>query len=169
MLATWGAPDYGETIHSLGINYLTAFGRSLGFWAASEYPVRPDPEWQFARNVRPDVAWFQKPSGDGVLLGEFERYESTRLKRHLLRHKAENLVLAYHQLPVKPQILLLAVWTTHDTPVQGIKRLRDYVHSGFRDEAGNSIPAPGADAAFIVVTFVMYQRDTRLVLGEVLR
>lgn len=79
MMTKFGVRDYSETVHSLGLNYITAIGREFNeVVSLSEYPVYPHVaikgynEFKIAENnevygvskaniisqVRPDSVWF---------------------------------------------------------------------------------------------------------------
>lgn len=109
MLTEHGVNDYSEAIHSLGLNYITQIGRSIdGIIAVSEYPVKGDKK--YPREVRPDSIWFDKKDMRPLLVGEFERFESNRIKRKKLLEKSENLLIAYHQLGGNLPVVLLTYW-----------------------------------------------------------
>jgi len=166
MLADWGVEDFDHTIHSLGLNYLTALGRKLGFWAVSEYPVRRSNVRQYSGSVRCDVTWLMRPSGAVVLLGEFERYGPT--KQRILRRKAENLAAAHHLLAGEARLLVLAVWTTSSVPVHGLRDLPNHVRGGFLDPSGNRVPPLPANVDLLTPVFVLHPSERGLVLREVL-
>jgi hypothetical protein len=109
MLTEHGVNDYSEAIHSLGLNYITQIGRSIeGVTAVSEYPVKG--EKKYPREVRPDSIWFDNKDMRPLLVSEFERFESNRIKRKKLLEKSENLLIAYHQLGGNLPVVLLAYW-----------------------------------------------------------
>ena len=166
MLADWGVEDYGLTLHSLGLNYLGAFGRCAGYWTVTEYPVGPNGS-PVGRDVRPDVVWLEKPSGGIVLLGEFERADFPG-RTETIRSKAENLLIAHHQLGASPRVLLLGLWTTNGEPNRGLTELLTHVRCGFRDECGNRIPGLSSDSAFMVAMFLFGRADAGYRLREVL-
>ncbi len=168
MIAEWGVSDYGLAVHSLGLNYLSGFGRESGFWAVTEFPInslRDNASLQ--QDIRPDVIWFDRPKGEITLLGEFERADSP-VKNDAIREKAENLVIAHHQLPPRPRVLLLGLWTSRGIPPTSARRLQSHVRSGFQDARGNRIPALPCTASLIVVTFMFGKTESGLVLREVL-
>jgi hypothetical protein len=109
MLTDYIVEDYSETIHSLGLNYITQIGRSIeGIAAVSEYPVFPNKN--FPKEVRLDSIWFNRTNLQPVLISEFERFESSRFKRKKLLEKTQNLLIAYHQFGANLPIILLAYW-----------------------------------------------------------
>lgn len=168
MLAQWGVHDIGLTIHSLGLNYLSALGRHTGFWAVTEYPIFQNRLSSGPSEIRGDIVWFGKPEGKVVLLSEFERYEPLSMKRNMIRQKAENLVIAHHHLGNNPRVLLLALWTLTGMPVTGLGQIKTHVRGGFRDSSGNRVPALRQDILFLIATFVLRRTERGLTLGEVL-
>lgn len=166
MLTKWGCPS--DTVHSVGLNYLTALGRQNGFWAVSEYPVQNITNINVSRAVRCDIAWFSKPSGEVKLLCEFERYDSCSAGRAKLKEKAENLVIAHHQLPSAPRVLLLLVWAVAGSVITGLQELVSTVRQGFRDEIGNLIPSLSQDSMFRVATFILRQSHCGMIFEEAL-
>ena len=168
MMAQWGVSDYGLALHSFGLNYLSGFGRESGFWSVTEFPItslRANASMQ--QDVRPDVIWFARPTGEIALLGEFERAESPG-KGDVIREKVENLVIAHHQLPPRPRVLLLGLWTSTGIPPASERALQTHVRSGFRDAHGNRIPALPGTTSLLVVTFMFGKTESGLVLREVL-
>lgn len=168
MLARWGVSDYGLALHSLGLNYLSGFGREVGFWSVTEFPVtslcgNPVPQ----QDVRPDVIWFDRPTGEIALIGEFERADAPN-KTEVIREKAQNLVIAHHQLPPRPRILLLGLWTATGIPPASARTLQTHVRSGFRDARGNRIPGLPNTTSLLIVTFMFGKTESGLVLREVL-
>ena len=165
MLTGWGCPT--DTVHSMGLNYLTALGRHFGFWAISEYPVPNLTNLRVARAVRSDVAWFARPEGEVKLLCEFERYDPSAGGKIKLREKVENLVIAHHQLSrLQPRILLLIVWTTAGVAITGLTELVFKVRQGFWDNKGNKIPSLPQDSEFIAASFVFSQSSKGLLFFE---
>ena len=68
MITKFGVRDYSETVHSIGLNYITAIGRTIeGVAAVSECPVYPYDEThkdltfvaesspQYKTNAEPEV------------------------------------------------------------------------------------------------------------------
>jgi hypothetical protein len=157
MLTAWGIEDFSVTIHSLGCNYLNALGRELGFWAVSEYPVRTASTP--GHSLRPDVAWWSQPNAAVVLLGEFERFDSSQ-QRNLIR-KAQNLLRMHHELGEQPMVLLLMTWALAGTDLRGMNEVRAVAHNGFRTSDGLVVPGLGAESSFIVATAVFAGADGR--------
>lgn len=151
MLASWGVEDFSHTIHSLGCNYLSAFGRQRGFWAISDYPVRVSARAN-GHSVRPDVVWWDRARSEVVLLGEFERVDGRGVAK--LIDKARNLLQAHHALGEKPRILLLLGWTLAGTEVGSLESVRAVMHEGLRPTGGRAIPGLKDDSAFILGTVV---------------
>jgi len=150
MLTEWGVEDFSVTIHSLGCSYLSALGRKSGCWAASDYPVRVSPG-ATCYSVRPDVAWWSRPSPAVALLGEFERFEPGQ--RNLVG-KARNLLRAHHELGERPRLLLLMAWAIAGTDIRGMDEVRAVSHDGFRTSDGLVVPGLGPDSKFVLVTAV---------------
>jgi len=166
MIAEWGVEDYGLTVHSLGLNYLSAFGRSAGYWSVTEFPLVTNTA-PASRCIRSDVVWFEKPDGEIALLGEFERADAAG-KLDAIRSKAENLLFAHHSLGVRPRVLLLALWTTDGRPSCGMRELITHVRCGFRDQRGNRVPGLPSDSKFMVATFLFGRGQGGYRLREVL-
>ena len=111
MMTTYGIRDYSETVHTMGLNYLTAIGRTIdGVTAISECPVYPyeeinnssisnmnikvvdlPGEYKVEREpiVRPDSIWYSIIDNTPLLLCEFERYDNSRLKMESLKKNTE--------------------------------------------------------------------------------
>lgn len=150
MLTNWGVEDFSVTIHSLGCNYLSALGRSLGFWSMSEYPVKVTQGT--AISIRPDVVWWGKPNGSVSLIGEFERFEPG--KKQKLIDKARNLLQAHHELGEDSRILLLLTWTLAGVDRGGLDEIRAIAHNGFKTNSGHIVPGIGCQSSFIVAVAV---------------
>ena len=151
MLTDWGVEDFSHTIHSLGCNYLTAIGRDAGFWAMSEYPVRV-PSAGHHHSVRPDVAWWKRPSGEAIVLGEFERAEPRKPAK--LIEKAKNLLQAHHALSERPRVLLLVGWALAGTDLGDLGSVRAVMASGFRAADGTPVRGLGQRSVFLLATAV---------------
>jgi hypothetical protein len=173
MLTEGRVSDVGLAIHSLGLNYLAAFGRELGCPAVTEFPLVSEDSSPLGRKidftgfkVRPDVVWFNRQSRAPILLAEFERYDEVSAKRRLIE-KAENLVLAHHLSPGQERILLLALWTFTGVTVSGLAEICTRVRSGFR--RGGSTPVNGLsrNARFLVATFLFARQGASLTLKEI--
>jgi hypothetical protein len=167
MLTDWGVEDYSETVHSCGMNYLAALGRHHGRWALSEYPVAVPGLSEDGSFVRLDAVWWSRPAGRAELLAEFERYEPGAAKRSIVAEKARHLLLAHHQLPPGPRLLLLCVWAVSGKVPGRLDELRDLTRRGFR-LADRWIPGVGADSRFVIATPVFSEAGGRLYLREVL-
>jgi hypothetical protein len=132
MMTRFGIRDYSETVHTMGLNYLTAIGRTItDTTAVSECPVYPYESITFNEGytvsrvsessgnystskepeVRPDSIWFSKKDNKPLLLCEFERYDKSRLKNKKLEEKIQNLLIAYHQLGGDVPLILFVYWT----------------------------------------------------------
>lgn len=133
MMTTYGVRDYSETVHTMGLNYLTAIGRTIdGVTAISECPVYPyenmsnssradmnmkvaetSNEYQIDKDpvVRPDSIWYSIKDNRPLLLCEFERYDNSGLKNGKLEEKIQNLLIAYNQLGRRVPLILFVYWT----------------------------------------------------------
>ena len=87
--------------------------------------------------MRPDIAWWERPSGFAVVLGEFERAETLRPKK--LVKKAENLLRAHNALENRPRLLLLVGWALAVTNLGDPGVVRAVMASGFRTSEGTPI------------------------------
>ena len=148
MLTRWGVADYGQTIHSLGCNYLAAFGRSLDCLACTEYPIRlpKNPE---NMNVRVDIAWWDRATEHPLLIGEFERCEPGRAAPGLIE-KARNLLCAHRTLPPGPRVLLLTGWKRSGVTTGDLSHLRNCIVEGFRAPGGRVLRGLWPDSRFIL-------------------
>ena len=109
MICQGGVADYSEMVHSIGLNYITQIGRTIeDVVSISECPVIQ--ENKVPREIRADSIWFERNNFKPVLISEFERYENTRTKKTKVREKAENLLIAYHQLNRDLQVVLYVTW-----------------------------------------------------------
>ncbi len=174
MLTDGRVSDVGLAIHSLGLNYLAAFGRELGCPAVTEFPLVSEDSVPLGRQpdftgleVRPDVVWFNRQSRAPVLLAEFERYDEVPAKRRLILEKAENLVLAHHLSPGQERILLLALWTFTGARVSGLAEISTHVRSGFRRSGSTPINGLSGDVRFLVATFLFARHGPSLTLKEI--
>ncbi len=148
MLARWGVPDFSQTIHSLGCNYLTAFGRSLNFLACTEYPIRLRQNTE-SSIVRADVAWWDRDTEQPLLIAEFERCEPGRAALSLTT-KARNLLHAHRVLPPGPRVLLLMGWKRSGIPAGDISGVRAVISNGFCAADGHALRGLGPDSRFIL-------------------
>lgn len=167
MLTAWGVEDFSETIHSLGINYLSALGRGAGRWAASEYPVRVE-RATGPSHVRIDTVWWSHRTGSAELLAEFERYEASAAKRSLIFDKGRNLLLAHQSLSPAPRLLLLMLWTITGRIPAKITELRSLVNAGFRTTDGLVVPGLDQESKFVIATAVFGKSGGALRLQEIL-
>lgn len=134
MMTSFGVRDYSETVHTMGLNYLTAIGRTIdGITAISECPVYPYEnesiissridvsamvadgftDYRIAKEliVRPDSIWYSIKDNKPLLLCEFERYDNSRIKNKKLEEKIQNLLIAYNQLGRSIPLILFVYWT----------------------------------------------------------
>ncbi|MDQ2087923.1 hypothetical protein RBH29_15950 [Herbivorax sp. ANBcel31] len=128
MMTDFGIRDYSETVHTMGLNYLTAIGRTIiDTTAISECPVYSYEKKSFVKHkaaeinwgysvkgeptVRPDSIWYSTKDNQPLLLCEFERYDNSRLKNKKLEEKIQNLLIAYHQLGGNVPLILFVYWT----------------------------------------------------------
>lgn len=131
MMTKFGVRDYSETVHSLGLNYITAIGRTIDeIVAVSEYPVYPYESFYHERDmiaessssyygvkktkdaeIRSDSIWYSKKNNLPILINEFERYEKSRIKNKKLKEKIQNLLIAYHQFGGKVPVILFVYWS----------------------------------------------------------
>ncbi|MBM7649036.1 hypothetical protein JOC78_001989 [Bacillus ectoiniformans] len=136
MLSVSGVRDYSETVHSIGLNYITEIGRQLdGYTAVSEYPVYPINEnfgHNITRVVRPDSIWYDKEDLKPVLVSEFERFENSKAKNDKLREKIENLLIAYHQLGGNLPFILFVYWSHSGVVSKDIEKYISIFDEGFR-------------------------------------
>jgi hypothetical protein len=160
MLTDWGVIDESVAVHSLGFNYLAALGRHLGFWAATECPIRVGKSF-----LRPDVVWWSKKDGRVSLIGEFERFESGQQAK--LVDKARNLMLSYDALEHAPRAMLLVPWTLAGTDLSGNDAARSAAHDGFRAPDGRMIHGVGPEASFLLAHAIFGRSGDRVRLLEV--
>ena len=146
MLTDWGVEDFSLTIHSLGCNYLSALGRSLDFWAMSDYPVRLLSNG--TGSIRPDAVWWKKSDQNIILLGEFERFDPSN--KNKVVEKAKNLIQAHYEVGDRPRILVLMVWTMAGTDLSFLESVRKIANEGFRSNNGNLVPGIGFPNTFMV-------------------
>jgi hypothetical protein len=168
MLTSWNVEDFSETIHSLGMNYLSAFGRHCNRWAASEYPIRVARADGSPSHVRLDTVWWARPTRAVELLGEFERYDQQMGKQFVLAAKVRNLLLAHHHLGPGSRVLLLLIWTLSGRTPQRLTELSNLARTGYRTSDGLSIPGLDAESRLIVATAVFAASKGLLRLQEIL-
>jgi hypothetical protein len=138
MMCQGGITDYSEMVHSIGLNYITQIGRTLeNVVTISECPVIQIKKLQ--REIRSDSIWFDRNSFKPILISEFERYEDTRAKRIKVREKAENLLIAYHQLNKDVEIILYVTWGVGLVVPQDMETIKQLFIDGFQFK-GNWLP-----------------------------
>ncbi len=160
MLTAWGVRDESVGVHSLGFNYLAALGRHLGFWAATEFPIRVGNTF-----VRPDFVWWSKEDQKVKLIGEFERFESGQQTK--LVDKAKNLILSYESLNHDPHVMVLVPWTLAGTNLVGNETARSVAYNGFRGPDGRMISGIGTDASFVLAHAIFGRISEHVRLLEV--
>lgn len=160
MLTTWGVRDESVSVHSLGFNYLAALGRHLGFWAATEYPIRVGNTF-----VRPDFVWWSKEDQQVKLIGEFERFEAGQQPK--LVDKAKNLMLSYEALDRSPEAMVLVPWTLAGTDLAGNSAARSVAFEGFRSSDGELVPGIGTEASFLLAHAIFGKSQENVRLLEV--
>lgn len=134
MMTNFGVRDYSETVHTMGLNYLTAIGRRIkDVTAISECPVYPYGNNNFITGsidmnimvadepgnykgdkepiARPDSIFYSTVDNQPLLICEFERYDNSRLKNKKLEEKIQNLLIAYNQLGRNVPLILFVYWT----------------------------------------------------------
>ncbi len=130
MMCHGGIIDYSEMVHSIGLNYITQIGRQVkNVVSISECPVIQ--KKMLAREVRADSIWFDRINFEPILISEFERYENTRNKKTKVREKAENLLIAYHQLNRDLQAVLYVTWGIGLAVPQEMESIRALLIDGF--------------------------------------
>jgi hypothetical protein len=110
-LAVTGVRDIGPAVHSHFLSYLLALGNQLGYSAVVDSPLAYQPTGQeqpSAELIRPDSTWYDRGSGQPVVIAEFERHEPRLTGK--LRDKAQNLVAFYHQAGSAPTLILFIYW-----------------------------------------------------------
>ena len=160
MLTAWGVRDESVSVHSLGFNYLAALGRHLGFWAATEYPIRVGGTF-----IRPDFVWWSRDDQKVKLIGEFERFEAGQQSK--LVDKAKNLMLSYNALGQCPEAMVLVPWTVAGTELAGNSSARSVAYDGFRDSSGRMISGVGTEATFVLAHAIFARSDEHVRLLEV--
>ena len=172
ILTDWGVEDFSETVHSMGINYLTQMGGQLGFIGTSEYPVRlRDPRvvsGSAQRWVVPDSVWWDRASRRAVFACEFERYAPGGGKRQDLQSKVRNLLLAHRELGAGPRLLLLMLWTVSGVPVEDTAELTSLIRNGFSFTNGANVAGLEPDSRFLLVSAVFASHQGKVRLKEVL-
>jgi len=130
MLCNGGVTDYSEMVHSIGLNYITQIGRTIeNIVSISECPVIQ--KNSLPREIRADSVWFNRVNFDPILISEFERYENTQTKKTKVREKAENLLIAYHQLNKDIQVVLYVTWGKGLVVPQDMESIKALLVDGF--------------------------------------
>ncbi len=152
MMTQFGIRDYSETVHTVGLNYITAIGRFIdGVTSLSECPVFPYYERSYfgqmvaeslasyeikINEVRPDSIWYSKVDNSPILICEFERYEKNRQKDLKIKEKIQNLLLAYHQLGGNVPIILFVYWSYTGENPGDIEEYISILDNGFKRSDG---------------------------------
>lgn len=149
MMTKFGVRDYSETVHTLGLNYITAIGRTIeGVSAVSECPVYPyeeifcemvaetnltygESKKEKDAEVRPDSIWYSKATNSPILISEFERYENNRIKDKKLKEKIQNLLIAYHQLGGEVPLIVFVYWSYQTVTAGDISETISILDKGF--------------------------------------
>jgi len=157
MMTKFGVRDYSETVHTLGLNYITAIGRYIeGMTSISECPVYPytkldhyveiDAAEKYIgsytpsdKEVRPDSIWYSKVDNNPILLCEFERYAKNKQKDLKIKEKIENLLIAYHQLGGNIPIILFVYWSFAGENPGDIKEYISILDKGFKKSYGSYV------------------------------
>jgi hypothetical protein len=172
MVTDWGVEDFSETIHSLGMNYLTSIGKAGGRIAVSEYPIRlftgQSGPAEVPAFVGPDVVWWDRVSRRIQLIGEFERCEVNLVRRQALTEKVRNLLLAHRAIGVEPRILLLMLWALSGTQIQAVSEFQSLIRSGFRSPGGVRVAGLDPESRLVVGTAIFAESGGCLRLKEIL-
>ena len=148
MLTRWGVPDYSQTLHSLGCNYLCSLGQHLGHWGVTEWPISLPSPLDGSTQVRVDAAWWQKIPGEPCLfLAEFERIDGPNPGK--LAGKARNLLAAHRALSPSPRLLVLMGWKQYGSPAPPTSAVRKVMADGCTADDGRIIKGLGNSSAFI--------------------
>lgn len=169
MMTKFGVRDYSETVHTLGLNYITAIGRYIkGMTSISECPVYPySKKNQYGEmvaecqesyvtkvsEVRPDSIWYSREDNSPILICEFERYEKNRRKDLKIKEKIENLLIAYHQLGGDIPIILFVYWSYAGKNPGDIAEYISILDKGFKKNNGSYIPGINA----LKTTYLIYR------------
>lgn len=183
MMTKFGVRDYSETVHSLGLNYITAIGRQIeGISAISECPVYPNKNYsnhnfvaaeesegynEKISEVRPDSIWFLKESNEPILICEFERYEKGKRKDLKIKEKIENLLIAYHQLGGNVPLILFVYWSYSTENPKYINECISILDNGFRKNNGAYIPGiNGVKTSYLIYRSVANGTSENLKLNQ---
>lgn len=183
MMTKFGVRDYSETVHSLGLNYITAIGRYIdGIAAISECPVYPHEDnhsysdfvaeeletyGDKVNEVRPDSVWFSKDDNRPILICEFERYEKNKRKDLKIKEKIENLLLVYHQLGGSVPVILFVYWSYSTENPGGIDEYISILDNGFRKSNGTFVPGiDGVKTSYLIYRCVAKGNVENLKLNQ---
>ena len=183
MMTKFGVRDYSETVHSLGLNYITAIGRCIdGITAISECPVYPhkynevysdnvaEKSGTYGDNtneVRPDSIWFSKQDNHQLLICEFERYQKNKRKDLKVKEKIENLLIAYHQLGGNVPIILFVYWSYATENPGDIEEYISILDNGFKKSNGNYVPGiNGIETSYLIYRCVAMGNSENVKLNQ---
>ncbi|AST58059.1 hypothetical protein Thert_02120 [Thermoanaerobacterium thermosaccharolyticum] len=169
MMTKFGVRDYSETIHTVGLNYITAIGRFVdGVTSLSECPVFPynvennygemvaESQASYGNKddeVRPDSIWYSKVDNSPILICEFERYEKNRRKDLKIKEKIQNLLLAYYQLGGNVPIILFVYWSYAGENPGDIGEYISILDNGFKKNDGTYVQGINA----LKTTYLVYR------------
>jgi len=142
MLTRHGIPDTDRTIHSHFLSYLTVLAQALNYSGVVEcpLPVVPHNSWAALGDVRPDVVWFAREDNAPVAAFEFERFDRGDEAR--LRHKMENLNIAYLQSDRRLRLAVLVYWVRSGVAARTLREVSRGYRTGFVRN-GVRVPAGG--------------------------
>jgi len=188
MMTKFGIRDYSETVHTVGLNYITAIGRCIeGITSLSECPVYPyTKQFLYTENVaenqinyvvkvnevkvdevRPDSIWYSKEDNKPILICEFERYEKNRRNDLKIKEKIENLLIAYHQLGGDVPIILFIYWSYAGKNPGEIKEYISILDNGFKKSDGTYIRGINAlKTKYLIYRCVASGNTDNLVLNQ---
>jgi hypothetical protein len=157
----WGVEDFGLSIHSLGVTFLTLLGNHLGYVGVAEVPALPQGNYaHVGDNVRSDVVWFDKISHSPFLIAEFERYSKID-EQPKLQSKVKNLLLAQHRWYETSEILLLAYWTKKLISSPEKSSLQQIINRGFETQAKERVKG-SMKGQLLLLEFVMEKNSNHL-------
>jgi hypothetical protein len=183
MMTQFGIKDYSETVHTIGLNYITAIGRYIeGVTSISECPVYPYQKtchygqmvaesranYEVKVNeVRPDSIWYSKKDNSPILICEFERYEKNRKKDLKIKEKIENLLIAYHQLGGDIPIILFVYWSYTGKNPGEIEQYISILDNGFKKIDGTFVRGINAlKTKYLVYRCVASGNTDNLILNQ---
>ncbi|MGL4731726.1 MAG: hypothetical protein ACRCW0_09090 [Clostridium sp.] len=162
MMTKFGVRDYSETVHTLGLNYITALGRYIeGVSTISECPVYPHKEDKYVNRIADEEAVYGSKTthvrpdsvNTPILICEFERYEKNKRKDIKLIEKIQNLLISYHQLGGNVPIILFVYWSYANENPGDIDEYISIFDKGFKTDKGSYIQ--GIDA--LKTTYIVYR------------